>query len=156
LEPAGRVELDDQRLGALGLGAVDRDPDQTQGDRVDHALDLDRRHGLGRRRRHGRHEQRREYDQEPHSRRETLAALHHFCSARRLTSSKSRLAAMSAVICPGPSYGGETSTMSAPTSDWPTSARTSTSASYDVSPPTSGVPVPGANAGSSASMSNHQ
>src|SRR5262249_36119987 len=147
LEPAGRVELDDQRLGALGLGAVDGDAHETQRDRADHALELDRGH----RRRRGR---RGPGNGQEAGERDEARQPRHFWSARRLTISNIRLAASSAVICPGPSYGGETSTTSAPTMFRPASARTSTSASYDVSPPTSGVPVAGANAGSTASMSH--
>ena len=55
---------------------------------------------------------------------------------------------------PGPSYGGETSTTSQPASLIPRSARRNASASAVEKPPTSGVPVPGANAGSRKSMSN--
>ena len=55
---------------------------------------------------------------------------------------------------PGPSYGGDTSTTSQPTRSMPRSARTNASASAVEKPPTSGVPVPGANAGSRKSMSN--
>src|SRR5215203_2543709 len=51
------------------------------------------------------------------------------------------------------SYGGETSTMSAPTTLTPTRARSVCNSSRLVSPPASGVPVPGAWAGSRTSMS---
>src|SRR2546430_8321002 len=143
---------------------------ETQGDRADHALDLDRRDRRRRGQCRSRDDEQHGYEQETEAGRsrggseaganddrpETVAAPLHFWSARRLTSSKRRLAASSAVIWPGPSDGGETSTTSAPTSACPASARTSTSASYEASPPTSGVPVPGANAGSTASMSNEQ
>src|SRR5262249_33248568 len=87
---------------------------------------------------------------------ETLTTPVHFWSASTLTSSKSRLAPSSAVICPGPSYGRARSTMCAPTTHSPGTASTSRGAASDVSPPTSGVPVPGGNAGSTASMSNEQ
>src|SRR5437899_12566834 len=69
-------------------------------------------------------------------------------SASSETNSKSRLAARSEVIWPGPSYGGDTSTRSQPTSGSPWRLLTSTSASQELSPPTSGLPVAGASAGS--------
>src|SRR3954463_12052180 len=66
------------------------------------------------------------------------------------------LAAASAVCCPGPSYGGETSTTSAPTRSILRNARRKASASVVERPPTSGVPVPGANAGSRTSTSKER
>src|SRR5206468_9759057 len=75
-------------------------------------------------------------------------------SARRESSSYITVAPASAVTEPGPSYGGETSTTSQPSSRIPRRLRTNASASAVEKPPTSGVPVPGANAGSRKSMSN--
>ena len=54
------------------------------------------------------------------------------------------------------SYAGATSTTSAPTRCTPLSPRSTASSSRLVMPPASGVPVPGANAGSSTSMSTEQ
>ncbi len=51
------------------------------------------------------------------------------------------------------SYGGETSTTSNARKSIPVSARRYASACELVGPPTSGVPVPGANAGSTKSTS---
>src|SRR5207253_8973966 len=119
-----------ERLRPLGLGAVDGDADETQGDRADHALDLDRRDRSGRGRCHDGNGEQREDEHEAGASRDrlqTLTTRPHFWSARTLTSSKRRLAPSSAVIWPGPSYGGETSTTSAPTSACPASARTSRS-----------------------------
>src|SRR5258705_8378304 len=65
-----------------------------------------------------------------------------------------RFAASRAVIWPGPSKSGATSTTSPPTRGRPARPRTSCCASWLVRPPTSRVPVPGANAGSTPSMSN--
>ena len=55
---------------------------------------------------------------------------------------------------PGELYMAATSTQSAPTILKPLSARRHDIASPDVTPPISGVPVPGANAGSTKSTSN--
>src|SRR5205085_5484164 len=63
------------------------------------------------------------------------------------TISQATLAASSAVGWPGPSYGGATSTTSAPTRWSPVRARTKPIASPEVGPATSGVPVPGVYAG---------
>ena len=54
------------------------------------------------------------------------------------------------------SYCGATSTRSPPTMSMPFSPRRIACASRVVSPPISGVPVPGAKAGSSASMSKER
>src|SRR3954465_8332066 len=69
-------------------------------------------------------------------------------------SSYMTFAPASAVMHPALSYGGETSTTSQPTRSIPRSARRNASASAVEKPPTSGVPVPGAKAGSRKSMSN--
>ena len=68
------------------------------------------------------------------------------------SSSNMIVAPFSAVIPPR-SNGGETSTMSAPAISSPASRRTMPCASRMLRPPASGVPVPGAKAGSSESMS---
>src|SRR5271166_1318469 len=73
-------------------------------------------------------------------------------SATRHSSSNSTDAPLNAVSVPT-SNGGDTSTRSAPTKSSPRSARSRRSASIIVIPPASGVPVPGACDGSSASMS---
>src|SRR5207237_5672878 len=151
LESARRVELDDEGLRPAGLRTRDGALHETERDRADHAVDDDGGHWR-RRRRDRRGGEQGERDEDGGARQ----APAHRPRARTLTSSNMRFAASSEVIWPGPSYGGETSTTSAPTSDWPTSARTSVSASYDVRPPTSGVPAAGADAGPTASMSNEQ
>src|SRR5206468_12241862 len=138
LEPARRIELDHKRGGMLGLRAVDRAPDQTEGNGTDHPVDLDRRD-----RRRGSRVSGAD-DEAGQDQREAQGVPDHRPSAITDTSSKRRFAASSAVIWPGPSYGGDTSTTSAPTRESPWRARTRLSASYDVSPPTSGVPVAGA------------
>src|SRR4051812_9214897 len=75
-------------------------------------------------------------------------------TALRERSSYMTFAAASAVMLPALSYGGETSTTSQPTRSIPRSERSKASASAVENPPTSGVPVPGAKAGSRKSMSN--
>ena len=45
LEPARRIEHDDQGLGALGPRALDRGGEEADGDRGDGAVELDQRHG---------------------------------------------------------------------------------------------------------------
>src|SRR5581483_9995875 len=77
-------------------------------------------------------------------------------TARSASSSSATFAAARAVGCPAPSYGGETSTTSAPTSRRPRSARSSATASAVEKPAISGVPVPGAKSGSRKSMSNEK
>src|SRR5207247_3174842 len=95
LAPARGVELDDERLGALALRAVDRESDQAQRDGADHALDVDLRHGRWRSAGRPGPEQRRErQEREPGP---------HLPSARRLTTSNMRFAASRDVIWPGPS-----------------------------------------------------
>src|SRR5207342_2338105 len=85
-------------------------------------------------------------------------ALHPTRSARtaRVSCSNAMFAAATAVCWPGPSYGGLTSTTSYPENESPPSARTNPSASRVLSPPASGVPVPGAKAGSRTSTSKEK
>ena len=123
LEPTGRVELDDERLAALGLGPIDGQLDQPHGDGIDHPVDVDERHGRGL----GRHRSGR--DQREDETGECAGHAPHRRRAITLTSSNMRLAAISAVTCPGPSHWGATSTTSAPMMLSSASARTSTSAS---------------------------
>ena len=63
LEPAGRVEQDHQRRGAVGAGALDRGADEADGDRADHPVDLEGRDRL-RARGRGQPEHEREAGQE--------------------------------------------------------------------------------------------
>src|SRR5207237_10817014 len=70
----------------------------------------------------------------------------------RHNSSNSRFAASNEVISPL-SYGGETSTKSHPTRSNPLRLRTKSRICALESPPTCGVPVPGANAGPTTSIS---
>ena len=62
-------------------------------------------------------------------------------------------AARYAVVSPAVSYAGRTSTISNPMKLRSLIFLTRSSDSYDVNPPTSGVPVPGAYAGSTKSIS---
>src|SRR4029077_9085322 len=172
LEPAGSVELHDQGLGALALRAIERGDEQADGHRGDGRVHLDggdRRRGAGGR---GGREERGEAQQDderaeqrPTDRRShgvILAPARAFPlllyrpRATTESSSKSRFAAGTPVMAPGPSEGGETSTMSPAASSSPRRPRTRPRASYEVRPPASGVPVPGAYAGSAASTSNEQ
>ena len=75
-----------------------------------------------------------------------------FTPGRTQSISNSRLAAVSAVL-PDGSYGGETSTRSQPTRFMPQQPRIISRACIVVRPPISGVPVPGAKAGSRLSIS---
>src|SRR5580765_5307160 len=77
----------------------------------------------------------------------------HDASAVSARNSYATFAPSSAVTWPALSYGGETSTTSKPLKRSPASERMKASASCGKRPATSGVPVPGANAGSSTSMS---
>ena len=74
-------------------------------------------------------------------------------SARSASSSKTTFAAASAVGCPVPSYAGATSTTSQPARLIPRKDRRNATASAVEKPAISGVPVPGAKAGSRKSMS---
>ena len=92
----------------------------------------------------------------PHSaaERPVLIALPAFlANARRLRSSQATLAAASAMLARAVVRGRDLDDVRAGEVD-PPSARRKASASAVVSPPTSGVPVPGANAGSRKSTSN--
>src|SRR5204863_9785210 len=150
LEPARRVELDDERGRSRGLRAVDGRLHQSHHHGTDDALERDAGDRCGDGRRGESEEEKRDRgNQRGHAGARPFGA-----SANSVTISNMRLAASSDVTWPGPSYGGETSTTSAPTRFIPASPRNRASASYEVSPPTSGVPVAGAYAGSTASISN--
>src|SRR5262249_46753209 len=81
-------------------------------------------------------------------------ALYFRATARPVSSSRTTRSATSAVMSAEPIGVGSTSTTSPPTSSVREAiSRTAQSRSTDVIPPGSGVPVPGANAGSSTSTS---